>query len=180
VLADGGGQETALSKPLHRGRAASLMTRISSGVTFLYKRIFPIFWFGFLAVFVATAFLSGQGIEKDPLFLVIPCGMGVVGFFIMKKLVWDLVDEVYDDQDFLLVKNRGEEERVALSNIMNVSATTFVNPPRVTLKLVEPGRFGSEITFTPVKGFNLNPFAKNPIVEDLIVRVDKARTNRAS
>jgi hypothetical protein len=155
------------------------MTRISSRVTFLYKRIFPIFWFGFLAVFVATAFLSGQGVQKDPLFLVIPCAMGVLGFYLLKKLVWDLVDEVYDDQDFLLVRNHGEEERVALSNIMNVNATSLVNPPRVTLRLVTPGRFGEEITFTPVRGFNINPFAKNPIVEDLIVRVDRARAHRA-
>jgi hypothetical protein len=155
------------------------MTRISSKVTFLYKWIFPVFWFGFLAVFVATAFLSGPGVAKDPLFIVVPCIMAAAGFFILKKLVWDLVDEVYDDQDSLLVKNHGEEERVALSNIMNVNATSLVNPPRVTLRLVKPGKFGDEITFTPVTGFRLNPFAKFPIVEDLIVRVDRARTNRA-
>ncbi len=113
------------------------------------------------------------------MFLVVPCIMGMFGYFVLKKLVWDLVDEVYDDQDFLLVRNHGEEERVALSNITNVSATSFMNPPRVALRLVEPGRFGAEITFTPVTGFTLNPFAKNPIVEDLIERVDKARTNRA-
>lgn len=114
------------------------------------------------------------------MFLVGPGIMAVFGFVIMKKTVWDLVDEVYDDQDFLLVKNRGEEDRVALSNIINVSATTFMNPPRTTLRLVNPGKFGDEITFTPVRGFNLNPFAKNQVAEDLIVRVDKARVNRAA
>ena len=60
---------------------------------------------------------------------------------------------------------------------MNVSSTTFSNPPRITLRLVKQGKFGKEIAFQPA-GFSLNPFAKNPIAEDLIVRVDDARTRR--
>ncbi|SRR6266496_1292348 len=155
------------------------MTRISSKLTIWYKRGFPIFWFGFLAFFVASTLLSGS-IEKDLTFLIVPCIMGIFGFFVMKRLLWDLVDEVYDYHDFLLIRNHGEEERVALSNIMNVSATTLMNPPRTTLRLVKPGRFGSEITFSPKAGFTLNPFAKNQVAEDLIVRVDKARANRAA
>ena len=39
--------------------------------------------------------------------------MMAFGFFIMKKLVFDLVDEVWDDGDTLLVKNRGQEERTS-------------------------------------------------------------------
>ena len=57
------------------------------------------------------------------------------GYFIMKKLVFDLVDEVWDDGDALVVKNRGQEERIALADIKNVSYSPFVNPPRVTLSL---------------------------------------------
>ena len=155
------------------------MTRISSKLTDWYKWGFPIFWFGLLVFFVASGFLHG-GIAKQPMFLIGPGIMGVVGFLIMKMTIWDLVDAVYDDQDSLLVKNRGEEERIALSNIMNVSATAFMNPPRTTLRLVKPGKFGDEITFTPARGFSLNPFARNPVVEDLIVRVDKARVRRAA
>jgi hypothetical protein len=61
---------------------------------------------------------------------------------------------------------------------MNVNASTYVNPPRITLRLVTPGRFGNEIAFSPIAGFRLNPFAKNKIAEDLIVRVDRARSKR--
>ena len=43
------------------------------------------------------------------------------GYFVMKKLVFDLVDEVWDDGEALLIKNRGQEERVALRDIKNVS-----------------------------------------------------------
>ena len=106
--------------------------------------------------------------------------MAVFGYFIMKKLVWDLVDEVYDAGDYLLVKNRGNEAQVLLANIMNVSATTYMNPPRIVLRLREPSNFGSEIAFSPASRFTLNPFAKNLVAEDLIVRVDRARGNRAA
>lgn len=154
------------------------MKKISSKYLFITKKIFPLFWFGFLAFFVFQALMQGT-YEKDPMFLVVPCIMAVVGFFLMKKIVWDLVDEVYDCGDSLLIKNRGVEERVPLANIMNVSASINMNPPRITLRLVKPGRLGAEISFSPAASFTLNPFAKNPVAEDLIVRVDKARANRA-
>ena len=153
------------------------MTKISSKHVFFYKKVFPVLWFGFLAVFVGVAIIAGA-FSKAPLVLLGPGVMVVFGFFLMKYLVWDLVDEVYDGGDFLLVKNRGEEERVLLSNIMNVSATTNMNPPRATLRLVQPGKFGEEISFSPARPFTLNPFKKNPVVEDLIVRVDQARSKR--
>jgi len=118
-------------------------------------------------------------IEKDPVFVFGPAIMAVFGYLLMKKLVWDLVDEVYDCGDFLLVRNRGNEERVQLSNIMNVSASILVNPPRITLRLANPGKFGSEVAFSPVIGFTLNPFAKSVVAEDLIMRVDRARSKRS-
>ena len=154
------------------------MTKISSSLTWFNKRVFPLLWFGLLVFFVAVTTLVGGG-KKDPLFLVIPIVMSVIGFFVMKKFVWDLVDEVYDCGDFLLVRNRGDEATIPLSTIMNVSASTNQNPPRITLRLVEPSTFGNEIAFSPISGFTLNPFAKNRIAEDLIVRVDQARSRRA-
>src|SRR6185436_11382696 len=105
------------------------------------------------------------------MFLVIPVVMSGIGLFVMRKLVWDLADEVFDGGDALLVRNRGEEELIPLANIMNVSVSTYINPPRIALRLVTPGKFGSEIAFSPVTGFRLNPFARNPVAEDLIVRV---------
>ncbi|MBL8267543.1 MAG: hypothetical protein JNL55_14210, partial [Steroidobacter sp.] len=94
------------------------MKKISSGFTFFHKKIFPLFWFGFIAVFVANVWTLGKGLPKDPMFIAVPIIMLLIGFVILKKLVWDLMDEVYDGGDYLLVKNRGEEERIPLSNIM--------------------------------------------------------------
>jgi hypothetical protein len=150
--------------------------RISSRQTFFIKYVFPVIWFGFIAVFF-TAAVSGPGRSFLPL-LVVPLFLAIFGFVLLKKLAWDLADEVYDCGDYLVVRKAGEEDNIALSNIMNVSASLLLNPPRITLKLVQPGKFGSEIAFTPIKAFTFNPFAKDQVSEDLIVRVDEARSKR--
>jgi hypothetical protein len=154
------------------------MTKISSSKTWFFKRVFPLIWFGGLAVFLLGGSASGAA-RKDVMFLVMPVLMAGVGFVVMKKMIWDLLDEVYDGGDFLLVKSGGQEDRILLSNVMNVSASTNTNPPRITLRLLSPSLFGTEIVFSPVTGFTLNPFAKNKVAEDLITRVDQARSRRA-
>lgn len=158
------------------------MTKISSNATFFYKRAFPMLWFAFMAVCIGTTLLSGAW-GKDALFLlpglIIPCLLVGAGFFLFRKLLWSLADEVYDGGDFLLVRDRGEEDHLPLANIVNVNASIMINPPRVTLRLARPGKFGTEISFCPKTGFTLNPFAKIQVAEDLIVRVDQARSRRS-
>jgi hypothetical protein len=154
------------------------MKKISGTVVF-QKRIFPVIWLGFLAMFVTSGLRDGRfgDAERWP-FIVMPILMAVFGFVLFKKLVWDLMDEVHDCGDSLRVRRGGDEETIPLANIMNVSASTMVNPQRITLRLVTPGRFGNEITFAPPARFSLNPFIPHPIVDELIVRVDRARSQR--
>jgi len=151
------------------------MRRISSRTTFWYKRVFPIVWFGVLALFITIGVFSsafGNGTQLVP-FIVMPAVMAVIGYVIMKKVVFDLVDEVWDDGAALIVRDKGREDRIALSNIMNISYSPLINPPRVTLTLRQPSNFGTEITFTaPIR---FAPFAKSALIEDLICRVDAAR-----
>src|ERR1700722_8130235 len=151
------------------------MRRLSWRMTFFYKRIFPVFWFGFLVLFIAIPlFFGGRQNGPPPFpFLIVPFLMMGFGYFIMKKLVFDLVDEVWDDGGSLLIKNRGEEERVALSDIKNVSYSPLINPPRVTLSLRRPTVFGDEITFNAPMRFM--PFSASPIIKELIDRIDLAR-----
>jgi hypothetical protein len=150
------------------------MKRISSGSTAFRKTLLPILWFGILAVSFGTSLWAGA-LRSHTLLVLPPLLAAVLGFVLMKKLVWDLVDEVYDCGDFLLVRNGGKEDRVFLASIMNINASTMTNPPRVTLRLSVAGKFGNEIVFSPIKPISLNLFARNSIVEDLIVRVDAAR-----
>jgi hypothetical protein len=151
------------------------MRRISSRATFWYKWFFPIIWFGALALFAGAALLTNAHYDSTQFlpFFIFPVLMAVFGYIIMKKIIFDLVDEVWDDGTSLIIRNRGEEDRVPLSNIMNVSYSPLINPPRVTLTLRQPSNFGSEISFSaPVR---FVPFAKSPLIEDLILRVDAAR-----
>jgi hypothetical protein len=145
------------------------MRRISSAWTFFYKRIFPIIWFGFLVVFVGIGVVKGQG----AVVVFVPIAMIGFGYFLIQKLVFDLVDEVWDGGDALVVQNGGQEQRVALSDIKNVNYSPLINPPRVTLALRRPTVFGEQITFcAPVR---LVPFSPSPVITDLIERIDRAR-----
>ena len=99
--------------------------------------------------------------------------MTVFGYIIMKKLVFDLIDEVYDEGASLLFKNKGKEVRVNLKDIKNVSYTAMGNPNRVTLSIRHKTAFGDELTFSPPQSWI--PFKKNKDIEELIDRIDKAR-----
>ena len=152
------------------------MRRISSKWTFFYKQVFPVIWFGFLSLFVLMSLIGGATPGRDaPVpFLIIPVLMAIFGYFMMKKLVFDLVDEVFDGGDALVVKDRHQEERIALSNITNVSYSSSVRPPRVTLSLREPSiNFGGKISFCAPVG--VLPFAASPVIDALIRRIDAER-----
>jgi hypothetical protein len=150
------------------------MQRISSRSTFFNKRIFPLIWFGFLAFFVIAQFLVKRPEGGVPVvFFIFPIFMAALGYLLMKNLVFDLADEVFDAGDSLVVRFGSEQERIPLSRIINISYSHLVNPPRVTLTLRTPGRFGKEVTFSPPQRFV--PFAKTPVVADLIERTDAAR-----
>jgi hypothetical protein len=151
------------------------MRRLSSRMTFFYKRIFPIMFFGLILSFIAFALFSALSSGQSPPlpFLIAPMIVLAVVYFVMKKLVFDLVDEVLDGGDALIVRNGGQEERVTLSDIMNVSYSPLVSPPRVTLMLRRPSIFGSEVTFcAPIR---LMPLSPSPIISDLIRRIDAQR-----
>ena len=149
------------------------MKKISQ-TTFVLKRVFPAIWFGFLAVFLIMGTATGQAF-KEPMIIVVPIIMAVMGYFMFKEMLWVLADEVYDCGDFLLIKKGPLEDNVYFSNVMNVSATTMMNPPHITLRLISAGRLGDRVTFAPETKFSLNPFATNPIAEDLMMRAYKAR-----
>ena len=155
------------------------MRRISSRTTFFNKRVFPIIWFGFVAVIFLVPLLGAKtkGRQAAP-FLFFPIFMAAFGYLIMKKLVFNLADEVFDDGNSLVVRFGNEEERIPLSEIINISYSYLTNPSRVTLTLRTPGRFGKEVSFSPPQRFV--PFAKSPIVADLIERTDAARRGEAS
>lgn len=149
------------------------MQLISSSGTVFYKWVFPSIWFGFLGLFF-IGFLIGV-IKGSMGFgvLFFPLGMAAFGYFIMKNLVWNLVDKVWDDGDSLIVENKGRTVRIDLLNIMNINHTCFTNPPSVTLNLRTPCEFGKNIKFSPPR--RLFGFREHPVVTELVLRIDKKR-----
>jgi hypothetical protein len=148
--------------------------KLSSKSTFFYKRIFPAIWFGFLVFFIVTGlFADGKDITADVMIFIVPAFMAVIGYLLMKNLVFDLMDEVYDEGSSLLFKNKGKTVRVNLADIKNVSYAVVVSPPRVTLSLRCKTEFGDEISFSPPA--SLIPFKKNKDIVELIDRIDRAR-----
>jgi hypothetical protein len=150
------------------------MTRISSRQTWFLKRVFPVMWFGILAVvgFAMLADSRPKPGDRAVAWTVLPA-MALLGVFLYKWLITPLADEVWDAGSELVVRKKGVEAHVPLSQIMNVSYERFVNPPRATLMLREPSVLGSEIVFCPPARFV--PLSRSPVVDDLIRRVDAAR-----
>jgi hypothetical protein len=126
---------------------------------------------------LTTLFKNPKSTSSDAVALVMPIIMPLImaafGYFIMKKPVFDLINEVYDEGASLLFKNGQKEVRVNLNEIKNVSYSVMVSPPRVTISLRRITEFGDELSFSPPMSFI--PFKKNPDIVELIDRIDKAR-----
>lgn len=152
------------------------MTRLSARGTYLAKRIIPVAWYGLLLLIVAVG--SNTAIRKgkpEELYFFIPFAIFFAGvsFIAFKKLIFELVDSVWDDGDALVIRSGRKQERVLLSDILSVSYAGFQNPSRVTLYLRRPTVLGDEIPFaikTRTIGFRLPA-----LVRDLMERVDEAR-----
>ena len=150
------------------------MKLISSRQTWFLKNVFPVLYFGILAV-VGYAVLTDRHPKpggRAVAFTVLPA-VALLGLFLYRWLIVPLADEVWDAGSELVVKKGGVEAHVPLSQIVNVSYERFTNPPLATLRLREPSALGDQIVFAPpVRFFR---FARNPLVDDLIARVDAAR-----
>jgi hypothetical protein len=136
------------------------MRPVSSKIPF--KRVFPVIWFGVVLLFIAIGLLSKAS------FLMAALVVAVFGYWIMKKVVFNLTDAVLDAGDALVVRSGGQEERIALSDITNVRYSPYINPALVTLSVKRRTVFGDTIVFcAPLWGI--------PVIHDLIGRVDAAR-----
>lgn len=156
------------------------MKQINSKTTYYFKRLFPIFWIGFVLIFSGFILYASYCNPSKQILpaLIMPLFMTLIGGLLFKHLVFSLMDEVYDCGDYLLIRNKNKEIKINLTQIMNVSYIEVINPKRVTLSLREPCEFGDEISFTPPQRFTLNPFQINPMVKDLIQRIDRARSQK--
>jgi hypothetical protein len=137
-------------------------------MTFWYRRVFPVFWFGFLVLWTMFAMLL-SGRDRPPLVvLFVPAFMALFGYFLMRRLVFPLADEVFLDEDEVIVRKNGKEIRFGVRQIMNVDSSMMTSPECITLTLREPSELGREIAFSPKYRFHL--FSRHPIAEELIAK----------
>jgi len=148
---------------------------ISSRWTTLTKWGTPVVW----TVLVTFLLVGGYQEKEEKLgfsFYIWIAVFGAAGFASWWFLVRDFADEVFDCGDHLLVRRGEVEEKVPLTNILRVSESPFGESLRIVVHLMVPGRLGRFIAFMPPSlGWQINPFAKNPVVKDLSARILSAR-----
>lgn len=150
--------------------------RLSGGTVFS-KRIFPIVWFGGIGLSLLYSV-----IHNNPSAIVASSIVAVYGYVLMRRVVCDLVDEVWDCGDEFLVIKSGRSQRFSLTEVTDVSYTGVMDPPRITLTLRHATEFGTEVSFIPrptrTRSFSISfphVFSVHPIAKDLIRLIDAGR-----
>jgi len=149
------------------------MRRLSSFWTPFSKWIIPAF---LICAFATGAISSAASHGFSTELLLGFCGVVAFIVFLQKVLASDLADEVIDFGDSLFVRRGRLKDRIPLANVLKVETSVAVNPPRMTIYFVKPSAFGNSVAFSPVSG-TINPFAKHPLVEELMARAQHARSN---
>jgi hypothetical protein len=150
-------------------KISSKLTIVSKWVTPLYLVGFTCYWeWGVLGDFERLWFFGVLGLLFFLLFILI--------YF---RMLWPLADAVYDGGDYLLVQRRGEEVRVRLEEIADLSLSHWGNMRRMILRFAHSGPFGECIQFMPPVSLAV-PYAVRPLEEDLMRRVNAARRKVAA
>jgi len=132
----------------------------SSWMTVLIKRVFPVLWYGFL---VFQLFMWPQQARQD---LIVLLAMAIGGFVIFR--MFNFVDEVWLDGEQLLVKNRGGQWRIPLTDIGDAESVYGGRGTRhieLSLDREWPG-LGSKVKYLPSDSNSL---------DDLKLRIDALR-----
>lgn len=131
------------------------MTLLSSTLTRFYKRTFPALFFG-LAIFVPAVFaivqlLSGRSLSF-PL-LAGPLAFGGLGFFILRYLVRDFADEVYESGETLVVHRDGRVTEIPIAQIESALYSAAHPSTHVKLRLRAPSvELGRSFSFIAPPG----------------------------
>jgi hypothetical protein len=149
------------------------MKTISKPLIFV-RYVVPFIVLIFITVGMIASIKTGE-YRKSIIVVIVPILMTILTFYVFKKFVWDLVDEVVDNGEAISVCKGDVTIDIKITDIINVSYAMMQNPPRVTLKLGIETVLGREISFCPDEpGFALIR-TKSVIAEDLIQRIELAR-----
>ena len=163
-------RDAAALDPVARG--GSEMQRLSSKYTSMYKAPFPILTIAFTVLFLLGLMTGARGTPPFPFAV-----LGLIILLIYEYMLSVVVDEVWDAGDALIIRNKGQEDRIPLAAISDVHHSLVFNPPRVTLSLRSPNPFGPKIVFlAPIRFLS---FLRDPLIEKLAERVAAAAADHA-
>ena len=154
--------------------------RLSSGLTFVFKLLFPLVWMaGFGFATVAEFLWPDRGTHN-----VVPGGAldGGKWIFLVALLFGSAfilrvavpLKRVILDGDALLVSNYLRTVRVPLASVARVTQNRWINVRPVTVHLREPSPFGARFTFMPPRPRWVVAWREDAVVHDLRARVAAA------
>lgn len=155
------------------------MRRIPSFQTSIFRRVFPVVWFGSLAlVFVVSLArkLQGEPVPTEALWS--PAAAAAFSFLLFRLFISNLATEVLETEDALLVSFGRRRARIPFRSILRISVNVLVSPAKATLHLREPCEFGREISFSPIGG--VGPLGGSALVTELQERVRAAHASNPS
>lgn len=150
---------------------------ISSRSTFFYKFVFYPLIFAALAYVFGRDLPGGGNSAIRPFLGLLPIFVAGAIFLPQQLRFLKMADAVMDMGDSLLITQRGIRTTIPLQEVINVSSTHTGHAAQVVLTLRRNSPFGKQVLFiaTDAKGFQWSIYAENPLLEQLIERVDAAR-----
>ena len=141
------------------------MKRINSKFTFLLKKVFPIFWLSILVLIFVLVLSQEQNVESIIVGSFMAFLMAIIGFFIYKFLLSNLIDEVYLHAETLVFKNSGFQIKLGFDEIVDFNYQRYMNPHKVTIYTRNETKFGKQLCF--LAPTNYVPFKKNEDIMEL-------------
>ncbi len=146
------------------------LRRLSSvNMTLWAKTVFPIIWFGFIGLMTLCTIIAMIATQRLIWQVLILPGMALPVYVFMRWWTFPMLDEVLIEGDHIIVKNNSQKDCFSIANVIDASASWFMNPERVALTLKEPCRFGRKIVFSPT--FRWLSGGPHPIAAQLMRRV---------
>jgi hypothetical protein len=141
------------------------MKRTLSSEWTIFFKFLPAFWillFGLATLALLLDVFRGVNDSPAPDFMkwLFPC-LWIAGSF-FTYMTCAALKQVGADEHFLYVSNFINEMSIPLADIADVTENHWLNIHPVTVHLKLPSRFGTKITFMPVK-----VFGACPVVADL-------------
>ncbi len=138
------------------------MRELSSPLSFFYKFVFLVLWFGGFGYGVRDVIFFSDGFDTRWMqYTGLWLGISVFIFFTTGS-----IKKVVIDGDFLLVSNFIKADKIPLNHISTVDGSTFLSPRLVWVILKEKSIFGKRITFLPKHRMS-SGLGKHPIVHEL-------------